>query len=156
MSKFSKSLFIIIWIFFYPRFILVMILILTVKPKYPHFLLFWNLCYINTHFCFYNTDLNQSNTESLTFLFPSFYRHKVVYFYLLTLKKMKELLPFPFLKKKKRRKKKAHAKQKKSQILFFLKKVLCLECSTFWNTCIHNFLIYPVEGNKKRKKTTLH
>lgn len=67
-------------------------------------------------------------------------------------KKMKELLPFPFLKKKKRRKKKAHAKQKKSQILFFLKKVLCLECSTFWNTCIHNFLIYPVEGYKKGKR----
>lgn len=40
MSKFSKSLFIIIRIFFYPRFILAMILILTVKPKYPRFLQF--------------------------------------------------------------------------------------------------------------------
>lgn len=152
MSKFFKSLFIIIWFFFYPRFILVMILILTLKPvlksllhKYPIlFLEYW---------------LESKQYRIFYFQVSFILQTQIVYFYILTLsypQKMKESLPFPFLKKKRRRKKESIRKTKKIPNFILLKKVICLECSTFWNTCIHNFLIYPVEGNKKRKKTTLH
>lgn len=55
-------------------------------------------------------------------------------------------------KKEEEEEKRKHMQNKKISNFILLKKVLCLECSTCWNTCIHNFLIYPVEGNKKGKR----
>lgn len=62
---------------------------------------------------------------------------------------MKESLPFPFLKKTQ-----AHRKHinKNPQNFILFKKVLCLECSIFWNTMIHNSLIYPIEAGEQKKE----
>lgn len=122
MSKFSKSLFIIIWIFFYPRFILVMILILTVKPvlksllhKYPIlFLEYWleskqyRISYFQVPFIL--------QTQSCVLLpsnpfLPS--KNERIATLSLSLKKKKE---------EEEEKRKHICKTKKSQILFFLKR----------------------------------
>lgn len=67
--------------------------------------------------------------------------------------KNERIATLPLFKKKKKKKKKENIrKSKKISNFILLKKVLCLECSTFWNTCIHNSLIYPIEGNKKGKR----